>query len=89
MNKSLTVGDKLKRMISEHLQERTESELPPMIGAFSLVAEFTNDEGHRQYLCLTDANLPPWQEIGLLETRLNVLKSRWPETETVYGEDGR
>ena len=88
MNEQKTsIGDRLKSLISDDIQERTGSDLPPMIGAFSLVAEYTDATGRRQFLSLTDESLPPWQELGLLETRLSVLKARWPGKGQSYRED--
>lgn len=81
------VGDRLKQIISEDIQIRTGSELPPMIGAFTFVAEFTDEKGKRQFICITDLSLPPWQEIGLLETRLTAIKDSWPGTPNTYGPE--
>lgn len=83
----LFVGDRLKQIIARDIQIRTGSDLPPMIGAFTFVAEFTDDKGKRQFICITDMSLPPWQEIGLLETRLNAIKARWPGTPNTYGPE--
>ncbi len=76
INLNESVGDQLKRILAADMQRRTGTDLPPMIGAFSLVAEYTNEEGKVAYLTVTDLSLPPWQELGLLETRLAILKSR-------------
>ncbi len=72
---TVTVGDQLKALLAADIQHRIGTDLPPMIGAFSLVAEYTGGTGQVSFLSLTDADLPPWQELGLLETRMAILKT--------------
>lgn len=70
------IGDRVKYLIAHDIQARIKSDLPPMIGAFSFVAEYTTEKGTVNFLTLTDGDLLPWQELGLLETRLAILKGR-------------
>ncbi len=78
-----TIGDEIKHMLGLHMQKQLKTDLPPMIGAFTLIGEYTDpDTGRPMYVSLTASDLAPWVEIGMLETRLVTCKQRWAQRGT-------
>lgn len=74
----VSIGDQIKHLLGLHMQARLKTDLPPMIGAFTLIGEYTDpDTGRPKYVTLTAGDLAPWTEIGLLEARLVTCKQRW------------
>jgi len=73
-----TIGDQIKHMLGLHMQQQLKTDLPPMIGSFTVIGEYTDpDTGRAKYMTLTASDLAPWTEIGLLESRLVTCKQRW------------
>lgn len=78
-----TLGDTIKDLLAEELKgtRGVAENIRPFIGAFVLVAEFTDaTTGRVQYTSVTDTTLMPWQEIGLLEARMEIVKEQWRQT---------
>ena len=74
----ISVGDQIKNLLATDIQKRFGSDLPPMIGAFTLIAEATDgDTGDGRFLSLTDNNLSLWLEMGMLKARLKTVEARW------------
>ena len=74
----IPIGDQIKHMLAADMQKRMGTDMPPMIGAFTLIAEYTDPEtGELSYLSFSDMNIPAWTEIGLLEARLATCKQEW------------
>lgn len=84
------IGDQIKHLVGLHMQRQLKTDLPPMIGAFTLTGEYTDpDTGRPKYVTLTAADLAPWTEIGLLEARLVTCKQRWAgRTMNQHPEEG-
>ena len=71
---STTVGDQIKHLLAEYIHNTLGTELPPMVGAFTIVGEYTDSfTGSLRFVSFNDTALPPWQEIGLLQTRLSIV----------------
>ncbi len=79
-----SIGDQIKNLLAADIQTQFGTECRPMIGGFTLIAEYTDAvTGRTHYMSMTDEELTPWVEMGLLRGRMLIVESEWTEGMTV------
>jgi hypothetical protein len=67
----------IKNAIAAWIKEANEDTLPPLIGGFTLFAEYTEPSGEQRVIQIRDEDLSIWAEQGILSLRISEIEGFW------------